>query len=487
MKLTKKQKSILLVGMGITFLTVLIITVLVVNANLSKKSVSVPRGDIPGNSGLSESKSEAITLFKRKLVSDSIEGENLLQKLKDKGYLEASEADWENYLNTAPSSQELEVRKRNISTIMEELTNGPSGPSGPSGLLDDKAMDIIKAEYKLKEINPNELRIISADQAELIKYEIKSWSEELPEWKTKKVLFLPVNNSTNPETPGSGGHWSLLVCDVPEKSFHYYDSYGSMNLGSGKKLAKNFIKILLGKEEDWALEIEKAAQQSDGSSCGAFTMAHIKLLMERYQKKGSEPMNWKIEEKDRDEVKKTVTNIREVLERENWNDTRTGPDLDKFNEFGFGKDQQEKLVEILDRDSGTLTSFQQEIKGRFTGDKKAKLKELSEKVLDINFAFRESSSENKAISLKMSKIMFVFQLFVNDFININDESLSLVDHVIGSIKEGSEERNWAESKRKWIDDDYTLKDEDRKELNKILNEETINEFLKKMKEFKKNN
>jgi hypothetical protein len=64
-----------------------------------------------------------------------------------------------------------------------------------------------------------------------------------------------------------------------------------MNLGTAQKLAKNFIEILLGSEEDLPIEPEAAAQQNDGSSCGAFTMAHIKLLMERYRDKGSEPMN----------------------------------------------------------------------------------------------------------------------------------------------------------------------------------------------------
>jgi hypothetical protein len=76
-------------------LTVLITTALVVNANLNKKSTSVPQRDIPipDNSRLTEAKSEAITLFKQKLVSDNIKGEDLLQKLKDKSYLEASKTD----------------------------------------------------------------------------------------------------------------------------------------------------------------------------------------------------------------------------------------------------------------------------------------------------------------------------------------------------------------------------------------------------------
>nr|CAG8495926.1 9076_t:CDS:2 [Entrophospora candida] len=246
-QLSKKQKTILIVGIGAFILATFIITTLVIYSR-SEKPVSVPSKDspFPNNSSLIEAKNEAISLIEQNLASDVIKEKNFLKKLKDKNYLEAN----------------------------------------------SNAMKIIEKEYGLKSIKPNKLEIISDDQSELIKFGVDNFGEVIDEWKTKEIFFIPVNNSSNPNSPGSGGHWSLLVCDAQNKTFHYYDSLGSANLGSAQKIAKKFAKILWEKEGELPLEIEEAAQQSDGSSCGAFTMAHIKFLAERYRDKGdSEPMN----------------------------------------------------------------------------------------------------------------------------------------------------------------------------------------------------
>jgi len=62
------------------------------------------------------------------------------------------------------------------------------------------------------------------------------------EYKSKKIVFLPVNNSsTGGYKGGTGGHWSLLVYKKANE-FYYYDSYGSMNLSAATTLANNFLK-----------------------------------------------------------------------------------------------------------------------------------------------------------------------------------------------------------------------------------------------------
>jgi sentrin-specific protease 8 len=143
-------------------------------------------------------------------------------------------------------------------------------------------MKIITEEYKLDKIP--ELLVVSPPVSETIKFNDTTFTQD--NLKGKKIVFLPVNNSNSPDISGSGGHWSLLVYDVPEKSFYYYDSLGTANLSSANKLAKNFINIVgetLAKE----LEVIKSPKQNDGSSCGVYTMAFIKLLVDRYEKNPS--------------------------------------------------------------------------------------------------------------------------------------------------------------------------------------------------------
>nr|CAG8560583.1 5734_t:CDS:2 [Entrophospora candida] len=75
------RKTILLVGGGILFLTIFITTALFINASQKESPVSVPQknGPNPDNSSLIRERGEAITLLKRKLTSDNIQKENLLQ------------------------------------------------------------------------------------------------------------------------------------------------------------------------------------------------------------------------------------------------------------------------------------------------------------------------------------------------------------------------------------------------------------------------
>ena len=99
MKLTKRQKRIVLVSVLLFFfaLTVIISTSLIINKNKEKSSSSVPHKNLP-YANLAKTKTETITLLEQKLSSDNIRSEDLLKELKDNNYLVAGETNLKEYI-----------------------------------------------------------------------------------------------------------------------------------------------------------------------------------------------------------------------------------------------------------------------------------------------------------------------------------------------------------------------------------------------------
>ena len=143
-KLTKRQKLILLSGVGILFLTILISALLIANQTKKSKEVvptqeglSAPPEDKENTQNLVRKRKETITTLEKKINTDNIKTDDLLSELKNKPSFPTTETDWkkslEKYLEGATTTTELEARKQNVLTVISKLTGGPSGPSGPSG------------------------------------------------------------------------------------------------------------------------------------------------------------------------------------------------------------------------------------------------------------------------------------------------------------------------------------------------------------------
>src|SRR3954471_7341207 len=78
----------------------------------------------------------------------------------------------------------------------------------------------------------------------------------------------------------------------------------------------------------------------------------------------------------------------------------------------YTKEEHDKASRLLQNSVGTLNSFQQHIKNKFSDSSKAnKLIELGKKIGKINFLFKQN---NKELSLKVSKIILVLKLFAGD-------------------------------------------------------------------------
>jgi len=93
MKLTERQKKILLISAFFFFLTLAVITstFLLVNKNQKNTSPQIPgKNDFPSDKlGLAKTKTETIAFLRQKLSANNIKNDGLLKELKDNNYLTA--------------------------------------------------------------------------------------------------------------------------------------------------------------------------------------------------------------------------------------------------------------------------------------------------------------------------------------------------------------------------------------------------------------
>ncbi|CAG8715238.1 5853_t:CDS:1, partial [Cetraspora pellucida] len=152
----------------------------------------------------------------------------------------------------------------------------------------------IENAYQEIEKNVNEVELLVPGITQVIQNAVKDFSTMSPVdkqehkitadgYKTKEIIFLPVNNSsTGGYQGGTGSHWSLLVYRESNK-FYYYDSAGSMNLSIATKLAENFLQYLKISGSADINQPTPCPQQRNGSDCGVFTIAFTRCLVNKFK------------------------------------------------------------------------------------------------------------------------------------------------------------------------------------------------------------
>lgn len=145
--------------------------------------------------------------------------------------------------------------------------------------------------------------------------------EALPSFAGTTHIFLPINDSNNPEIAEGGSHWSLLLISVVDGVAFHYDSLPPGNQKDAKLATQN-MSILLGKPLCF-MQLEDSPLQENGSDCGVFVclnMRHLllkRLLMVRCDEKVSLSMgDRKIDAREgRKEMSRIIDDFRREGER----------------------------------------------------------------------------------------------------------------------------------------------------------------------------
>ncbi|KAI8841190.1 hypothetical protein BJ741DRAFT_561144 [Chytriomyces cf. hyalinus JEL632] len=96
------------------------------------------------------------------------------------------------------------------------------------------------------------------------------------------TVFIPVNDSTDLDSPG-GSHWSLLVYSRAANAFFYYDSLNKYNISAAKRVYQRFAKLAQkhkGDANPYFQEMDVQAQ-INGYDCGMYVIAMTQLLLSR--------------------------------------------------------------------------------------------------------------------------------------------------------------------------------------------------------------
>lgn len=142
--------------------------------------------------------------------------------------------------------------------------------------------------------------------------------EALPDFAKTTHIFLPINDSTNPEIAEGGSHWSLLLISVVDGVAFHYDSLPPGNERDAQ-FAMRKMSTLLGKPLNF-IQLDDSPLQENGSDCGVYVclnMRHLllkRLLMVRSDEKVSMSMGGR--RVDAREGRKEINRIIESFRRE---------------------------------------------------------------------------------------------------------------------------------------------------------------------------
>ena len=109
----------------------------------------------------------------------------------------------------------------------------------------------------------------------------------------------------------AGNHWSLMVYGKNTNKFYHYDSIGRSN----EKHARKVITFLTKANKCFKDEMEakNATQQSDGHSCGVFTIMHASKIAVNIVNKSNSEEVYEIGIGSKDNIAKTRNWINEII------------------------------------------------------------------------------------------------------------------------------------------------------------------------------
>src|ERR1043165_1391272 len=134
MKLSKKQKTILLIGIGVFSVAAFATIALAINANQKGSSVSAPTPvPVPPPISLVSQKNQAVTEIENAIASQSINDADLVQKLIAEGHLNSEQTEWRVYLQdpSLATEQEITERKEKLQTFLAILGSKNPEPTPP--------------------------------------------------------------------------------------------------------------------------------------------------------------------------------------------------------------------------------------------------------------------------------------------------------------------------------------------------------------------
>lgn len=144
---------------------------------------------------------------------------------------------------------------------------------------------------------------------------LKSVLEDI-DVSSKDIIFVPVNNNTNIDSPG-GSHWSLLVWTRKSGTFLYLDSMTNYNKSSAIQL-----KDILGECYSLGTDIEyiDTPQQKNSYDCGVFVLCFIQFMLEHPESLNGDfsalksSVNQNVATKKRKEIYELIATLRKQRE-----------------------------------------------------------------------------------------------------------------------------------------------------------------------------
>lgn len=101
--------------------------------------------------------------------------------------------------------------------------------------------------------------------------------EALPSFRRSTHIFLPINDSSSPNLPEGGSHWSLLLVSLIDNVAFHYDSLFPANANPAATACHKFSQLLQRPLQ--FINLQDTPQQENGSDCGVFVCLVMRYLV----------------------------------------------------------------------------------------------------------------------------------------------------------------------------------------------------------------